>query len=244
MEIHRTESEGWLTNAYLLDDGNGTGVLIDGNGAGQPLLDIAAARGLEIKAVLVTHHHGDHVMFDSYQGLDVPYLGHELTARQLGAGLIGQTLSDGEVVDFGELEIEAMYTPGHANSHLAFLANGTDVFTGDVLFAGTVGGTRGPQATGLEDLKGSLRRFTVLPPETRVHPGHRDPTTIGAELEGNVFLKALLGDAKPVGEPCTVAGEPATLLLWGPDYDGTNKAWVRFADGTEHVVGGSQVQRA
>ena len=45
------------------------------------------------------------------------------------------------------------------------------------------------------------------------------------------------------GEPCTVGGEPAELLLLGPDYDGTHKAWVRLADGTEHAVGGSQIAR-
>ncbi len=117
------------------------------------------------------------------------------------------------------------------------------MLTGDVLFAGTVGGTRGPQATGLDDLRASLRRLAALPPGTRVHPGHCHATTIAAELEHNVFLRALLDEERPVGEPVLVGGQPAEMLLWGPDYDGTHKAWVRFPDGTEHVTGGSQVQR-
>ena len=242
MEIHRTESEGWLTNAYLIEDGR-AGVLVDGNGVGAPLLRIASDRGVRVEAVLVTHHHLDHVMFDDYAGLDVPYFGHRLTAAALGRGRITNTIADGEVLRFGTLTIEALFTPGHANGHLAFMLNGTDLLTADLLFRGTVGGTRGPQATGLDDLRASLRRLAALPAETRVHPGHREPTTIGDELDRNVFLRALLADAKPAGRPCSVAGQPATLLLWGPDYDGTNKAWVRLSDGVEHITGGSQVKR-
>ena len=243
MNIHVTESEGWLTNAYLVDDGAGTGVLIDGNGDGAPLLAAAAADGIAIAAVLLTHHHVDHVMLDDYADLDVPVIGHALAAQELGSDVVTQTVDDGDVLRFGGLTIEVLYTPGHVNSHLAFLVDETDLFTADLLFKGTVGGTRGPQATGLDDLRASLRRIAALPRETAVHPGHREGTTIGDELDSNVFLRALLGDDAPAGEPCEVAGEPATLLLWGPDYDGTHKAWVRFADGTEAVTGGSQVTR-
>jgi hydroxyacylglutathione hydrolase len=243
MQIHRTESEGWLTNAYLIDDGAGTGVLVDGNGVGAPLLAIAAEQNLTIVALLLTHHHVDHVMLDDYSELDVPVYAHALTAQALQDARVDHTVTDGEHLHFGQLDIEVMHTPGHAGDHLALLVNGADVITADVLFAGTVGGTRGPGATGIADLRTSLRRLAALAPETRVHPGHREPTTIGRELEGNVFLRALLGEDSPAGEPCRVGGEPATLLLWGPDYDGTHKAWVRLADGTEHITGGSQVER-
>jgi hydroxyacylglutathione hydrolase len=243
MEIHRTESEGWLTNAYLIDDGAGTGVLVDGNGVGGPLLAIAAQRNLTLAALLLTHHHIDHVMLDDYAGLDVPVYASAATAEQLDAITVDTTVTDGEHLRFGELDITALSTPGHARGHMAFLVDGTDVITADVLFKGTVGGTRGPGATGLADLRGSLRRLASLPPGTRVHPGHREPTTIGEELAENPFLQAMLGDTAPEGTPCTVGGQPASLLLWGPDYDGTHKAWVRMADGTEHITGGSQVER-
>jgi hydroxyacylglutathione hydrolase len=244
MEIHHTESDGFLTDAYLIDDGNGTAVLIDGNGVGEPLLAIARDKHLSIAALLLTHDHVDHVMLESYADLDVPIHAHELTAQALDDVTVDDLLADGDHLRFGDLEIEVLHTPGHAKGHLAFLVNGSDVFTADVLFAGTVGGTRGPGATGIDDLRRSLRRLASLPPGTRVHPGHREPTTIGRELEENVFLQALLGDETPAGEPCRVGGKPATLLLWGPDYDGTHKAWVRMADGTEHMTGGSQVDRS
>ncbi|HKZ15628.1 MAG TPA: MBL fold metallo-hydrolase [Solirubrobacterales bacterium] len=243
MNLERTESEGWLSNAYLIDDGEGTGVLIDGNGVAAPLLEAIDRRGLRVPAVLLTHHHVDHVVLDDYQDLGAEIYAHPLTAGEL-PGVVTTPLADREIVDFGGLSIECLHTPGHAHGHLSFLVDQTDVFTADVLFRGTVGGTRAPQATGLSDLRGSLERLLALPPTTRVHPGHREPTTIGEEVETNPFVSALLGDATPDGVPCTVGGEAAELLLWGPDYDGTNKAWVRFAaDGEEAIVGGSQVER-
>ncbi|MBS1679051.1 MAG: MBL fold metallo-hydrolase [Actinobacteria bacterium] len=243
MNLERTESDGWLSNSYLIDDGEGTGVLVDGNGVAGPLLESISERGLAVPAVLLTHHHVDHVVLDGYGGLGPKVYAHELTAGEL-PGVVDVLLSDGEVVEFGGLSIESLHTPGHAHGHLAFLVNGTDAITADVLFRGTVGGTRAPEATGIADLRASLERLLALPPETRVHPGHREPTTIGEEAEGNPFVKALLGDETPEGVRCKVGGQQAELLLWGPDYDGTNKAWVRFAaDGEEAIVGGSQVER-
>jgi hydroxyacylglutathione hydrolase len=243
MNLERTESPGWLSNAYLIDDGAGTGVLIDGNGVAAPLLKAVAERGLRVPAVLLTHHHVDHVVLYDYRELGAEIHAHELTAGEL-PGVVDTVLADGDVLNFGDLSVECLHTPGHAHGHLSFLVDGTDLFTADVLFRGTVGGTRAPQATGIADLRSSLERLLALPPATRVHPGHREPTTIGEEAEANPFVSALLADEKPDGVPCTVGGESAELLLWGPDYDGTNKAWVRFtADGEEAIVGGSQVER-
>jgi hypothetical protein len=82
-----------------------------------------------------------------------------------------------------------------------------------------------------------------LPPETRVLPGHTDETTIGREWEENPFIRVWRG-ADPEGtERCRVGAEEATLLVWSPDYDGGGKAWVRFDDGRDAIVGGSRVER-
>ena len=82
-----------------------------------------------------------------------------------------------------------------------------------------------------------------LPPETRVHPGHTLSTTIGDEWESNPFVRIWRGLDPEGSDRCRVRGEEATLVLWAPDYDGTNKAWVRYADGRDAIVGGSQVER-
>ena len=102
-----------------------------------------------------------------------------------------------------------------------------------------------PGASGFEDLKASVMRLMELPPETVVHPGHREPTTIGAEFAANPFVRIWRGLDSTGEEEVTVWGRPATLKLWAPDYDGGNKAWIVFGDsGEEAIVGGSQVERS
>lgn len=246
--LERTENPTWLSNAYLVaDEPGGKGVLIDGNDDLGPLLDRAGAEDVEITHVLVTHPHLDHVagLAEARQRIGgVPLVAHAAAAAELDEE-VAVMLADGEKLTTGGLEIEAIYTPGHASGHLAFLVNGSDVFTADVLFKGTVGGTMAPGASGLTDLRSSVMRLMELPPETRVHPGHREPTTIGEEREGNPFVRVWRGLDETGEEPCTVWERLAMLKLWAPDYDGGNKAWVRFEDdGLEAIVGGSQVVRS
>jgi hydroxyacylglutathione hydrolase len=246
--VARTENPQWLSNAYLVaDEGSGKGVLIDGNDDLDPLLERAGRDGIEITHILITHPHLDHVagLAEAREKLDGPPLvAHPEAAAELEEMEIAEGLGDGETLRTGGLEIEAISTPGHAAGHVAFLVNGGDVFTADVLFKGTVGGTMAPGASGFDDLKGSVMRLMELPPETAVHPGHREPTTIGAEYEGNPFVRVWRGLEETGAEEVTVWGRPATLKLWAPDYDGGNKAWIVFGDtGEEAIVGGSQVDR-
>jgi hydroxyacylglutathione hydrolase len=245
--VERTENPMWLSNAYLVaDPERGTGVLIDGNDDLGPLLERAERDRIEITHVLVTHPHGDHVagLAEARAQLDNPPLvAHEACAAEL-EDEVEIILGDGDTLDAGGLQIEAIFTPGHAAGHLAFLVDGTDLFTADVLFKGTVGGTMAPGASGFADLKDSVMRLMELHPETVVHPGHREPTTIAAEWEGNPFVRIWRGLDSTGETRVTVWGRPATLKLWAPDYDGGNKAWVVFGDsGEDAIVGGSQVER-
>ena len=248
MIVERTENPQWLSNAYLVaDEESGKGVLIDGNDLLDPLLEKAEQDGIEITHILITHPHADHVagLAAAQQRLGgVPFVAHPETAAEIDEE-VAELIEDGGKLSNGGLEIEAIATPGHAAGHLAFLIDGSDVFTADVLFKGTVGGTMAPGASGLDDLRASVMRLTELPPETTVHPGHREPTTIGEEIEGNPFIRVWRGVDELGEEKCTVWDRAATLLLWAPDYDGGNKAWVRFEDtGEEAIVGGSQVERS
>ena len=247
MIIERTENPQWLSNAYLVaDEPGGTGVLIDGNDDLQPLLDRAEREGIEITHILITHPHLDHVagLAEAQRQLGgVPLVASAEAAAELEEE-IAETLADGETLSTGGLTIEAIATPGHAAGHLAFLVNGSDLFTADVLFKGTVGGTMAPGASGFADLRASVLRLLDLAPETVVHPGHREPTTIGAEWGENPFVRIWRGLDATGEEEVTVWGRPATLKLWAPDYDGGNKAWIVFGDsGEEAIVGGSQVER-
>jgi len=246
--VERTENPMWLSNAYLVADPEaGTGVLIDGNDELGPLLERIERDGIGITHVLVTHPHGDHVagLAEARRRLGSPPLvAHEATAAELEEE-VEVTLGHGEKLQAGSFEIEAIYTPGHAAGHLAYLVDGTDVFTADVLFKGTVGGTMAPGASGFDDLRASVMdQLMTLPSETRVHPGHREPTTIAAEWADNPFVRIWRNLDRTGEESVTVWGRAATLKLWAPDYDGGNKAWIVFEDsGEEAIVGGSQVER-
>jgi glyoxylase-like metal-dependent hydrolase (beta-lactamase superfamily II) len=128
---------------------------------------------------------------------------------------------------------------------LSFLVNDEEVFTGDTLFKGSVGGVRAPGSTTFEDLRHSIMDVLMkLPPDTVVRPGHTDPTTIGDEWENNAFIRVWRGIDPESSDPCTVQGEPATLVLWAPDYDGGHKAWVRWENGKDDIVPGSRVELA
>jgi hypothetical protein len=108
-----------------------------------------------------------------------------------------------------------------------------------------VGGVRAPGHTTYEDIKHSIMETLLkLSPATRIHPGHSDPTTVADELERNPFVRIWRGVDAEGQEPCTALGQPATLVLMAKDYDGGNKAWVRWQDGSDDIVPGSQVERS
>jgi hydroxyacylglutathione hydrolase len=208
----------WLSNAYLVaDEEGGEAVFVDSGADVKPLLAAAERWGVKPSYVLRTHSHHDHVVHEGELGLPVRMDGVEL----------------------GGLRIEALPTPGHSEDMVAFVVNGEAVFTGDTLFKDSVGGGD------FEQVKRSVMEVLLkLPPETRVLPGHTDETTIGREWEENPFVRAWRGIEPEGTERVRVAGEPATLVVWSPDYDGGGKAWVRFEDGRDAIVGGSRVERS
>lgn len=252
MILQRVEAADWLSNAYLaVDEIGGTGVLIDSNLATDPLCERAERERTTITHILLTHHHYDHVVGVEKlaERFDVPVLAHP-KCKELVGDLVTGTIDHGDVLETGDLRIEAIHTPGHCGDHLALRINDDDCLTADVIFKGTVGGTGAPGATGLGDLKASIMdRVMALPNDVRLHPGHREPTTVIDEWENNPFIRLWRGLEEPAEEPCTIGPpdaeerRPATLLLWAPDYDGGNKALVRFEDGSETITGGSQVKR-
>jgi glyoxylase-like metal-dependent hydrolase (beta-lactamase superfamily II) len=242
--VERSMHEQFLSNTYLVADvPGGTAVMLDAGGPVAPLLDRVEADGLTLSHVLLTHRHHDHVAeLGAVRELhpDAVVVAHPLEEVE---GCTG-TVEPGERIVAGELEIEAVHTPGHTPGMLSFLVNGTDVFTGDTLFKGSVGGVRGGGPTGYADLRESIMdRLMKLDPAVRIHPGHTEPTTVGEEWEGNPFIRVWRG-LDPEGDaPCTALGKPARLVLLAEDYDGGHKAWVRWSDGSDDIVPGSQLQR-
>jgi glyoxylase-like metal-dependent hydrolase (beta-lactamase superfamily II) len=212
---------GWLSNAYLVaDEPGGVAVFVDSGAPLGPLHEEVERQGLNVTHLLTTHADPDHIAGDD-----------ELRSRYRLEVAQGP-------VETGGLRFEALSTPGHSDPHFTFLCDGV-AFTGDILFRDAVGGGRDVPA---------IRRSVMdvlmkLPPETRVLPGHTDETTIGREWEENPFVRLWRGLDPEGDEPVHLAGRDATLVVWSPDYDGKGKALVRFEDGTEVIVGGSQIER-
>jgi glyoxylase-like metal-dependent hydrolase (beta-lactamase superfamily II) len=241
--IERSMNDQWLSNSYLVaDEEGGSALVIDAGGPCAPLLEAAARHGVFVRTLLLTHHHHDHVA-EAYMWREAEVLAHPVEAEQLEG--VDRTIEPGESLDVGALRVETLHTPGHTAGMLNFVVDGTDVFTGDTLFKGSVGGVRAPGSTSFADLRHSIMDVLMaLPHETRVHPGHTDPTTIGDEWEDNAFIRLWRGLDAEGDEPCKVWDQDATLVLWAPDYDGGHKAWVRWPDGSDDIVPGSQVVRS
>jgi hydroxyacylglutathione hydrolase len=246
MIVERSMDDNWLSNTYVVaDEMGGHAVMIDAGGPVAPLLQFLARGPFELTHVLLTHHHHDHVaeleqVLERHPG--TPVLIHPLERDQVPGAT--DVMQPGSPIHSGTLEIEPLHTPGHTAGMLSLLVNGSDVFTGDTLFKGSVGGVRAPGSTSYADIKASIMEtLLALPPETRIHPGHTDPTTVGEELEHNPFVRIWRGLDPEGEEPCTALGEAATLILLGPDYDGGHKAWVRWPDGSDDIVPGSRVTR-
>jgi glyoxylase-like metal-dependent hydrolase (beta-lactamase superfamily II) len=219
----------------------GAAFLVDAGGPLDPLLAKADEHGVEVTHVLLTHHHHDHVAeldkaLDRWP--DARVLAHP-DERVPGSN---GDLNPGEEVAVGDLRVKALHTPGHTGGMLS-LHVGNEVFTGDTLFRDSVGGVRAPGHTTYADLKRSIMDVLLaLPPDTVIRPGHTEPTTVAEELQHNPFVRVWRGLDAEGDRPCTALGEPATLILWAPDYDGGHKAWVRWKDGSDDIVPGSRVE--
>ncbi len=184
----------WLSNAYLVaDEPGGTAVVIDSGGPSEPLLQKIEELDVTVSHLLLTHHHHDHVAENGVykERFGVEILAHPLEAARLED--VDRTIEPGEtVLEAGGLSIVALHTPGHTDGMLNFVVDGTDVFTGDTLFKNSVGGVNAPGSTSFADLRSSVMDTLMgLPKETRLHPGHTDPTTVGDEWENNAFIRAL-----------------------------------------------------
>jgi hydroxyacylglutathione hydrolase len=204
---------GFAENTYLLiDEATRATAVVDpgmySSTEQQTLSDYIAQEKLDVKYLLNTHAHIDHVLGNSfvlrtYPG--IPFLLHALDLPTLRgvptyAGPYGFAayqpaeptgeLVAGQVIKLGESELVVRFAPGHAPGHVVFYdAAGEQLVGGDVLFKSSIGRTDLPGGDHNTLLKSIKTELLTLPDATVVYPGHGPATTIGAERRGNPFLQ-------------------------------------------------------
>lgn len=188
-------------NVYIISNGE-SNFIVDPSAKAELILEALGDRRLD--AVLLTHHHHDHMgaAFDVRAATGAPVIASAIDApsieveeliqqdmRKIKACPVDQKLNDGDVVTIGSMAWKAIATPGHTKGSMCFYMasefgnhpQGNPVLiSGDTLFQGTIGRTDF-EGGSMDEMRQSLKRLAALPDNTLVLPGHNDQTTIGAE---------------------------------------------------------------
>ena len=195
------------TNCYIVgDEATGEGIVIDPGGDADLILETVQSKKLNVKLVVNTHGHFDHIMANgkvmeatgaplAIHPDDAGMLTNPLRSFALFVGKIHPSppatvlLEEGSTVEVGSIKLQVLHTPGHsAGSVSLWCTQEKAVFSGDVLFNMGIGRTDFPGGSYRVLLQSIREKLFTLPDETMVYPGHGPETTIGFERAHNPFL--------------------------------------------------------
>lgn len=203
-------------NCYIVtDEATGATAIVDPGSDGDRIIAEVEEKGGEVAAIWITHAHVDHIgaIAAVKRRWDVPVYMHPRDASLFRvadreAEMYGipfeqppapdVDFADEQSLELGELVLSVFRAPGHSPGHVIIHGAG-HALVGDCLFAGSVGRTDLPFSNAAE-LESSLERIAALPPETIIHPGHGESSTIGEERATNPFLN---GTARLIRDPST-----------------------------------------
>jgi hydroxyacylglutathione hydrolase len=190
-------------------EGSGRGLIIDPGEEPDRILAAVEQMGTKIDAILITHCHFDHigavapvatvtgapvycpalerpVLADVMAYVPVPGIGPYESYEA------DETVEGGETLELAGMTIDVIFTPGHSPGHVTYSVRGEEaMFSGDVLFKGSVGRVDLPGGDGSTLLRSIRELLDSHSPETGVYPGHMDVTTLGVERATNPFLAEL-----------------------------------------------------
>ena len=178
-------------------------IIIDPGSDGPVIIRKAKELSLKVKYVINTHAHIDHIGANSdvCRAFDAPLLGHKadlplFRGRSSSMSLFTDAgelkepdrfVQEGEILELGELQVKILETPGHSPGGISLEVGGV-LFSGDTLFASSIGRTDLPGGSYNGLIRSIQKKLLVYPDNTEVFPGHGPPTTIGYERRHNPFL--------------------------------------------------------
>lgn len=189
------------TNCYIFADlDSKEAALIDPGSNGGGIISEVEKYGLNIKRIINTHGHGDHISSNGkfkapiyIHKLDADFLGNAKLNLSASFGLAikspsaNHLLEDGDIIKIGGFELKVLHTPGHTPGSISLLSDGV-VFSGDTLFMGGIGRTDFVYGSEEKLINSIKEKLFVLDEETVVYPGHGPSSTIGKEKRENPFV--------------------------------------------------------
>ncbi|HSQ49420.1 MAG TPA: MBL fold metallo-hydrolase [Candidatus Deferrimicrobiaceae bacterium] len=171
--------------AIIIDPG------LDFSSEAKPIINFIAREGLKVRYIINTHGHDDHIKGDLIlqQKYNVPVCIHPLDEHYLGSlsrSVPNVPLEEGNTVAFGNETLKVIHTPGHTPGSICLVGEKL-VFTGDTLFAGSIGRTDF-EGGSMKEMQASLRKLKTLPNQLMVYAGHGGTSLIGQEKRANPFL--------------------------------------------------------